>query len=41
MVRHWQLQETKNKFCELVDKAVNQGPQVVISPRRRGRGDHL
>ncbi len=26
---HWQLQEAKNKFSNLVDKAQNKGPQVV------------
>jgi prevent-host-death family protein len=25
----WQLQEAKNKFSELVDKAQNEGPQIV------------
>lgn len=32
MVKRWQFQEAKNKFCELVDEAVNQGPQVVTRP---------
>jgi len=26
---HWQLQEAKNKFSDLVNKAQNKGPQVV------------
>jgi len=26
---HWQLQEAKNKFSSLVDRAKNSGPQVV------------
>jgi len=26
---HWQLQEAKNKFSRLVDRAKNSGPQVV------------
>lgn len=26
---HWQLQEAKNKFSNLVDKAQHNGPQVV------------
>ena len=26
---HWQLQEAKNKFSHLVDKAQHKGPQVV------------
>ncbi len=26
---HWQLQEAKNKFSSLVDRATNSGPQVV------------
>ena len=25
----WQLQEAKNKFSEVVDKAIKDGPQVV------------
>ena len=29
----WQLQEAKNKFSEVVDKALQDGPQVVT---RRG-----
>ena len=29
----WQLQEAKNKFSEVVDKAIKDGPQVVT---RRG-----
>lgn len=29
MKRTWQLQEAKNKFSEVVDKAVKDGPQVV------------
>jgi len=31
---YWQLQEAKNKFSSLVDKAQNSGPQVVT---RHGR----
>ena len=30
----WQLQEAKNKFSEVVEQAVEKGPQVVT---RRGR----
>ena len=26
---HWQLQDAKNKFSKLVDKAQHSGPQVV------------
>ena len=26
---HWQLQEAKNKFSSLVDKAQHNGPQIV------------
>jgi antitoxin Phd len=33
MVRLWPLYEAKNKFSELIDKALSQGPQVVT---RRG-----
>lgn len=33
MVRLWPLYEAKNKFSELIDKALAQGPQVVT---RRG-----
>ncbi len=34
MVQQWQLYEAKNKFSELIDKALAQGPQVVT---RRGK----
>jgi prevent-host-death family protein len=33
MSRVWQLQEAKNKFSELVEEALSQGPQVIT---RRG-----
>lgn len=33
MSRVWQLQEAKNKFSEVVDQALRDGPQVVT---RRG-----
>jgi len=33
MVKRWKLCEAKNKFGELVDQALTQGPQVVT---RRG-----
>ncbi len=33
MVRNWQLQEAKNKFSEVVDEALREGPQVIT---RRG-----
>lgn len=33
MKRLWQLQEAKNKFSEVVEKALSKGPQVVT---RRG-----
>lgn len=29
MPRTWQLQEAKNRFSEVVDKALDEGPQVV------------
>lgn len=29
MLNTWQLQEAKNKLSELVEKAVNDGPQVI------------
>lgn len=29
MGHKWQLQEAKNKFSELVEKARNEGPQIV------------
>jgi antitoxin Phd len=29
MQRVWQLQEAKNKFSEVVDEAVNEGPQII------------
>ena len=28
-MRKWQLQEAKNKFSELVENALHQGPQLV------------
>jgi antitoxin Phd len=33
MKRVWQLQEAKNKFSEVVEEAISQGPQVIT---RRG-----
>ncbi|AFY58843.1 prevent-host-death family protein [Rivularia sp. PCC 7116] len=33
MEKYWQLQEAKNKFSEVVDKAINEGAQVIT---RRG-----
>jgi len=33
MPRTWQLQEAKNRFSEVVDRALDEGPQVVT---RRG-----
>jgi antitoxin Phd len=33
MSRVWQLQEAKNKFSEVVDEALRNGPQVIT---RRG-----
>lgn len=29
MLNTWQLQEAKNKLSELVEKALNDGPQVI------------
>lgn len=29
MEKQWQLQEAKNKFSEVVDKAINEGAQVI------------
>lgn len=29
MSRTWQLQEAKNKFSEVVEEALNHGPQIV------------
>ncbi len=29
MARVWQLQEAKNKFSEVVDEAITDGPQVI------------
>ncbi len=29
MFEHWQLQEAKNRFSEVVKKALNDGPQIV------------
>jgi prevent-host-death family protein len=33
MTRTWQLQEAKNKFSEVVEEAIQHGPQVIT---RRG-----
>ncbi|MCF8051262.1 MAG: type II toxin-antitoxin system Phd/YefM family antitoxin [Desulfobacterales bacterium] len=33
-MEHWQLQEAKNRFSEIVNKALQEGPQVVT---RRGK----
>jgi antitoxin Phd len=33
MSKHWQLQEAKNKFSEVVEEALANGPQVIT---RRG-----
>lgn len=33
MTRTWQLQEAKNKFSEVVDEAIRNGPQLIT---RRG-----
>ena len=33
IIRTWQLQEAKNKFSEVVEGAINEGPQIVT---RRG-----
>jgi prevent-host-death family protein len=33
MEKHWQLQEAKNKFSEVVDRAIDEGAQVIT---RRG-----
>jgi len=29
MSKRWQLQEAKNRFSEVVEKAMNEGPQIV------------
>jgi prevent-host-death family protein len=29
MARVWQIQEAKNKFSEVVDKAIKHGPQII------------
>jgi len=29
MKQQWQLQDAKNRFSEVVENAINQGPQVV------------
>ena len=34
MKQQWPLTEAKNKFSEVIDKAISQGPQVVT---RRGK----
>ena len=33
-MEHWQLQDAKNRFSEIVNKALQDGPQVVT---RRGK----
>jgi len=33
MMEHWQLQDAKNRFSEVVQKAVEHGPQIIT---RRG-----
>jgi antitoxin Phd len=33
MENEWQLQDAKNKFSEVVNQAINQGPQLIT---RRG-----
>lgn len=33
MQRTWQIQEAKNKLCEVVEEAIEKGPQVLT---RRG-----
>jgi prevent-host-death family protein len=33
MARTWQLQEAKNRFSEVVEEALKEGPQVIT---RRG-----
>ncbi len=34
MSKTWQLQEAKNRFSEVVEKALDEGPQVIT---RRGK----
>jgi len=29
MIQSWQLQEAKNKFSQVVEHAVNDGPQII------------
>ena len=29
MIQQWQLQDAKNRFSEVVDNAMQQGPQVI------------
>jgi antitoxin Phd len=29
MIQTWQLQEAKNKFSQVVENAVNDGPQII------------
>ena len=33
MIRSWQLQEAKNKFSQVVEDAVSDGPQVITKHR--------
>ena len=34
MMEHWQLQDAKNRFSEVVQKALERGPQIIT---RRGK----
>jgi antitoxin Phd len=34
MMEHWQLQDAKNRFSEVVQKALEHGPQIIT---RRGK----
>ena len=34
MKRVWQLQEAKNKLSEVVDEAIQHGPQIITNERR-------
>ena len=34
MLEHWQLQDAKNRFSEVVQKALEHGPQLIT---RRGK----
>ena len=35
MERVWQLQDAKNRFSEVINKAIHEGPQVVTAGAKK------